>query len=393
MSKHKIVIIGGGFAGIKVALELADDKRFHITLISNKSDFRFYPTLFRTATGGKKIISSIPISELFLGKRIHFIKGNVTTLNRKTRTISIASGDTIAYDALVLCMGTNTNYFDIKGLKEYSYGIKSVGDAERLKNHLHKQLIVSKHPDLNYIVVGGGPTGVELAGALPSYIKEICKRHGIKNPKIHVDMVEAASRILPKMPRAYSEAVTRHLYKLGVRFYLNNTVESETTNGLTIAGKTILSHTVVWTAGVTNSPFFANQGFQLASNGRVRVDQFLQTDEGVYVIGDNADTPYSGMAQTALFDGKFISKNLIRLANGKDAKPYYAKKPIYVIPAGKHWSAVLWGRVQIYGWLGWIMRRVADLIAYHDYEPFKRATKRWMAQDDLEELCPICKTL
>lgn len=393
LSKHKIVIVGGGFAGIKAALELSQDKRFHITLVSDKPDFRYYPTLFRTATGGRRIISSIMLNELFAGKSVHVIKSTVNKLDKKSRTIGTNTGHSISFDGLVLCIGTMPNYFGIKGLREYSYGIKSNKDAERLKKHLHDQLLVDKHPDLNYIVVGGGPTGVELSGVLPAYLREICKRHNVKNPKIHVDLVESAKRLLPKMPRRYSDAVSRRLHKLGVKIYLNSKVEAETTKGLMIAGKTILSRTVIWTAGVKNNTFFADQGFQLASNGRVRVDQYLQSDSGIYVIGDNADTPYSGMAQTALYDGKFLAKNLKRLADGKSAKPYYAKKPIYVIPAGRKWSAILWGKVQIYGRLGWLVRRAADLVAYHDYEPFRKATSRWMAEDDSEEPCRVCKKL
>jgi NADH dehydrogenase len=159
-----------------------------------------------------------------------------------------------------------------------------------------------------------------------------------------------------------------------------------------VNNKPIRSHTVIWTAGIANNPFFAEQDFQLAKNGKARVDQYLQSETGIYVIGDNADTPYSGMAQTALYDGKFVAKNLKRLANNQDAQPYLAKKPIYVFPAGHHWAAVLWGEVRIYGKLGWLLRSFADLIAYHDYEPWQLASKRWMAENDAEESCPLCST-
>lgn len=393
MSKHKIVIVGGGFGGIKAALELAGDHRFHVTLVSDRPDFRFYPTLFRTATGGKRVISSIPLNELFEDKPIHLVEDSIKSIDKKARSIKTEKGQSIAYDGLVLALGTVTNYFEVKGLEKYSYGIKSVKDAERLKHHLHRQLIEQHHLDLNYVVIGGGPTGVELAGVLPSYLKEISKRHGIKHPHIHVDLVESAPRLLPRMPKAFSKAVARHLRKLKVRLYLHTEVKAETTDGLMVNDHKILSHTVIWTAGVKNNPFFEAQKFQLASNGRVRVDQYLQADPGVYVIADNADTPYSGMAQTALYDGKFLARNLRRMAGGKEPRPYRAAKPIYVIPAGRHWSAVLWNNVQIYGWLGWLLRRTADLIAYHDYEPFKRATPRWIAEEENEEQCPMCKNL
>jgi NADH dehydrogenase len=393
MSKHKVVIVGGGFGGIKAALELAEDKRFHVTLLSDRPDFRYYPSLFRTATGGKKIISSIPLDKLFENKSVHLVVDKLVAIDKTTRLLKTKKKHQLEYDAAILGLGSMTNYCGIDGLEKYSYGIKSVEDAVRLKQQLHKQLIEHKHPDLNYVVVGGGPTGVELAGVLPSYLKAICKKHGIIKPRIHVDLIEGAPRLLPRMPKAFSKAVTRHLRKLGVRIYLKTQVKAEAADGLIINGRKILSHTVIWTAGVNNNPFFADAGCQLAKNGRVRVDQYLQSDPGVYVIGDNADTPYSGMAQTALYDGKFVATNLKRMAEKKDPKPYYAKLPIYVIPAGNHWSAVLWDGVQIYGFLGWLLRRAADLIAYHDYEPFRQATPRWLAEDDSEESCPVCKDL
>ena len=393
MSKHRIVIVGGGFGGIKAALDLVDDKRFHITLVSDRPNFRYYPTLFRTATGGKRSISSIPLRDLFEGKSIHVVEDRLVSVDKQARIIKTHKKHQIEYDALILALGTITNYFGIEGLEEYSYGVKSVEDAIRLKRQLHKQLIEHKHPDLNYVVVGGGPTGIELAGVLPAYLKAICKQHKIKKPRIHVDLIEAAPRLVPRMSKVFSRRVARHLRKLGIRLYLNTQVTAETNDGLMVNGRKILSHTVIWTAGVSNNPFYKHQGFQFAKNGKVRVDQYLQSDPGVYVIGDNADTPFSGMAQTALYDGKFVAKNLKRMAEKKDPKPYYAKRPVYIIPAGERWSALQWGNIQLFGVLGWAMRRAADLLAYHDYEPFRRATPRWMALDDEEEDCPVCKDL
>lgn len=389
-AKHRVVIVGGGFGGVKTALELAGDDRFHVTLITDHIDFRYYPTLYRTATGGRRMISSIPLSEIFAAKRIHLINDVVTKLDRQARTVTTKVNHVIGYEAVVLAMGVKTNYFHIEGLEQFSYGIKTPEDAEELKAHLHQQLIDQKKLDLNYVIVGGGPTGIELAGVLPSYLKQIAKQHGLAHRTIHVDLVEAAPRLVPRMPKDISRHLAKHLRKVGVRLYLGTTVQAETADALMVNNKPIRSHTVIWTAGVANNSFFAEQGFQLAKNGKVRTDQFLQSDQGVYVIGDNADTPYSGMAQTALYDGVFVANNLKRLASKQDPKPYAAKKPIYVFPAGRHWAAVLWGSVRIYGRLGWMLRSFADLIAYHDYEPWQLATKRWAAEGDNEESCPIC---
>src|SRR3990167_6354982 len=199
MLKHRVVIVGGGFGGIKAALELSEDRRFHITLIADHTDFRYYPTLYRTATGGKRMISSIPLSKIFAGKRVHVLNDRVVSLDRQARTVKTKVGHVVGYEALILAIGVKTNYLNISGLKELSFGIKTNADAEELKAHLHNQLIKEQKPDLNYVVVGGGPTGIELAGALPSYLKRIAKQHGLKRPAIHVDLVEAAPRLVPRM--------------------------------------------------------------------------------------------------------------------------------------------------------------------------------------------------
>lgn len=392
MSKHRIVIVGGGFGGVKAALELAEDDRFHITLIADHTDFRYYPTLYRTATGGRRMISAIPLDEIFAGKKVHILNDRMVSIDHKARVVKTKVGHKVGYEALVLALGVKTNYFGIKGLEELSFGIKTNADAEELKAHLHEQLIRDKKPDLNYVVVGGGPTGIELAGVLPSYLKHIVKQHGLGKKAIHVDLIEAAPRLVPRMPKDISKHIAKQLRKLGVKLYLGKTVQAQTAEGLMVDGKPIRSHTVIWTAGVSNHSFFNdNEDFDLASNGKVRVDQFLQSEKGLYVIGDNADTPYSGMAQTALYDGAYIAENLKRLANNEEPRPYHAKKPIYVFPAGHHWAAVLWGKVRIYGKLGWLLRSLADLIAYHDYQPWQLATKRWVAENDSEETCPYCK--
>lgn len=390
MSKHRIVIVGGGFAGVKTALELADDRRFDITLISDHDDFRNYPTLYHVSTGGSKRVASIPLSEIFANKPVTIVIDTVTNLDRQARTVTTQGGETFNYEALVLGLGVKTNYFHIQGLDEFSYGIKTLVDAETLKKHLHQQLCNTNEPDLNYVVIGGGPTGIELAGALPSYLGKLMKHHGLKKRKIHVDLIEAAPRLVPRMPKDISKAIAKNLRKQGVKLYLKTAVQAQTADALMVNNKPIRSHTVIWTAGVMNSPFFGEHEFQLSRTGKVRVDQFLQSEPSIYVVGDNADTPYSGMAQTALHDGKFVAANLQRIASKQDPKPYVAKKPIYVLPAGPKWAAVLWGKVRIYGWLGWALRSAADLIAYHDYLPWKMAADRWMAMNDEEDACPHC---
>ncbi len=390
MSKQKIVIVGGGFAGLKAALILADSQMFDLTLITDHPDFRYYPTLYHTAAGGKKVMSSIPLAQIFKDKSITIVQDSVTSLDRADNSVKTKSQRSFAYDKLVLCLGVTTNFFGIKGLPEFSYGIKTNDEAERLKRHLHQQLIDEKHLDHNYVVVGGGPTGVELAGALSAYLRRIAKMHQIKKPKVHIDLVEATDRLVPRMPKDMSRAIKRHLKRLGVKIYLNTAVKAETADELMINGKRLSSHTVVWTAGVANHSFFTEQGFELAKNGRVRVSQYLEAEPDILVLGDNADTAYCGTAQTALYDGSFVANNLIRQASQKDPKPYSPKRPIYVLPIGEYWAAVLWGSVRIYGIAGWALRKLGDLVGYHDYQPWAKAGRLLLHDNEHEEPCPIC---
>lgn len=389
-NKHRVVIVGGGFGGIKAALVLAEDKRFHVTLISDHMDMWVYGALYHTATGGSRRVSSVPLSSIFAGKNVHVLQDKAVSINKVKKVLTTKVGHNLTFDALILGLGMRTNYFGIKGLEEYSFGIKSIEEAEELKAHIHQQITEDNHEDINYVVVGGGPTGVELAGALPAYIASVAARHGLPKRKVHVDLIEAAPRLLPRMPKDVSRVVARRLRKVGIKLYLKTAVQAQNADALMVNDKPIRSHTVIWTAGMSNNPFFSDNEFQLSKNSKVRVDQFLQAEPGVYVVGDNADTAYSGMAQTALYDGHYVAENLIRLANNEQPHPYTAKKPIYVMPAGPDWAAVLWGKVRIYGRLGWVLRRFADLIAYRDYEPWKIAVSRFMAGDDIEETCLDC---
>lgn len=391
MAKEKVLIVGGGFGGVKAALELAGDDRFAVTLLSDQKDFKYYPTLYHAATGGRYANSSIPLDDLFRNRRVKLLHGTATQLDRRAKTLTLADGQQVEYDSIVLALGVVTNYFGIPGLQEYAYGIKSLEEVERFKQHLHQQLIDDRKPDLNYVIIGAGPTGIELAGALPEYLREIMHKHGLPERSVHIDLIEAAPRLLPRMPRDTSRMVQRRLKRLGVRLYTGQAVQAASPEDLTVNGKPIRSHTVIWTAGVTNHPFFKDNGFALNPRGKVWVDTYLQAEDGVFVIGDNANTPFSGMAQTALYDGAFVAQNLKRRASGRNMQSYRAKQPITVIPAGKRWAAVLWGGLRMYGLLGWVLRELGDLVGFHDYMPWPKATEQWLTEFGTQESCRLCK--
>lgn len=389
-TKTRVLIVGGGFGGVKVALELVGKEGLEVILVSDTPNFRYYPALYHTATGGTIHQSSIPLARLFEEKPVTLFEDTVTSIDRQKKQVKGKSGDKYAYDILVLGLGSVPNYFGIKGIEQYSYNIVTPENARRFRDHLHRQLIESGKPDLNYIIVGGGPTGIELAGALAGYLKEIMKAHSIKHKSVHIDLVEAAPKLVPRMPDRMSKAIARRLRSLGVKLYLNQKVEGETADSLTVNGKPIQSHTVVWNAGTATNSFFRQNDFTLSERGKVVVDDYLQAEKDIYVIGDNAATMYSGMAQTALYDALFVAENIERQLAGKLMKRYVPKQPIYVIPVGEGWAAVLWGKRQIYGFLGWLLRLAADLVAFKDYQPWWRAGRQWLTEFETDVDCATC---
>jgi NADH dehydrogenase len=331
------------------------------------------------------------LSELLAGRHITLVHDTVTQLDPDRRVLSSA-GAKYHYDQLVLALGSVTNYFGIQGLEQFSYDIKSITGAERFKQHLHKELIDDRKPDLNYVVVGGGPTGVELAAALGDYLRRITRLHGLGHPRYRIELVEAAPRLLPRLPEAFSARVQRQLEALGVQVMTGAVVQAETAGALQLAGQSIATKTVVWTAGVANNPFFkANAAlFKFAKNGKIEVDEHLQPSPHIYIIGDNASTQYSGMAQTAIADANFAADDIIHLYHNYPRVRYRPAAPVSVIPVGERWAAAQWGRFTFYGYPGFILRRLADLVGYADVESWSQALRVWLKDSRREDNCSIC---
>lgn len=389
---HKVIIVGGGFGGIRAALNLANRKNFDVKLITERSYFEYHAALYRSATGRSPLEVAIPLKDFFeYANNVEVLEDRINGLDADRHIAAGESGSNYAYDSLILALGNVTEYFGIDGLKEYAYGVKSIHEALKLKRHLHEQLI-NEEIERDYVVIGGGATGVELAAELPSYLKRVRTKHRIKR-SFKVELLEAKPRVLAIMPEDISKKVSERLHKLGVNTHFDTSVQAETLDGIRLPNGEIRTHTVIWTAGVTNNPFFKQfpHIFVPGRAGRVQVNEYLQAGEDIYVIGDSADTQFSGMAQTALHDANFVTSNLIRFLSGKGVQPYGPKKPIYAIPVGPHWSAVLWGNTRIYGRLGWVLRRLADLRLYLKFLPLRKALITWRYGFMDEEICPVCK--
>lgn len=383
-----ITIVGGGFGGVKSALELAKDKQNQITLITNKPDFQYYPSLFSTATGYRHLQSWVPLGVIFAGKQnVRVVLDTITSINPDEKVLTGGSGKEYSYQTCILALGMVTTYFGIKGLDTYAYGIKSAEEINRLKQHLYTDIAENKLLDKHYVIVGAGPTGVELSAALGVYIRRLCDRYNVRDHNLHIDLIEAAPRILPRMSERASKKVERRLKKLGVHVQTGKAVESASAKDLVVSGKSVESHTVIWTSGVTNNPFFKENAehFTLAPNGKVEVDKYMKAGRGLYVIGDNAATPYSGLAQTALHDAIFVADNMKRRKERQPLEEYKAVMPPVVVPVGDNWAVFEWHGVVVSGWIASLIRRIADFIGYHDVLPIGQALGVWRASYELED--------
>lgn len=383
-----ITIVGGGFGGVRAALKLAKDKKNKITLVTDKPDFQYYPALYSAATGHSHLESWVPLSTIFAGfKNIRVQIDTVVSIDPKKKQVVGASGKAYSYDKCILALGTVTTYFGIEGLETYAYGIKSSEEIKELKQHLYQAIAKDRQMDKHYVVIGAGPTGVELAAALGSYIKRLGHQYDVRK-KVRVNLIEAAPRILPRMSKQSSSVVLRRLRKLGVSVQTGKPVQKATADEIMVGGKPLKSQTVIWTSGVMNHPFYKanSQYFKLAPNGRVVVDQYMRVSPDVYVIGDNAATPYTGLAQTALHDALYVAGNIQREKHGRRPKEYKAVMPPVVVPVGERWAVFEWHKIRLYGWPAAVIRRIADFIGYNDILPLGQALGVWRASRVTEDV-------
>lgn len=382
MYHMKVLIVGGGFAGIRAALEIAHDPKNEVILVSDRPDFQYYPTLYSSATGHSHLESWAPLGEIFAEKtNVKVYIDTIETVNADNKTVAGASGTVYHYETLLIAIGVVTTYFNIPGLDTYAHGIKNEEEIRRLKQRLFIDIAEKQQLDKNYVVIGAGPTGVELSAALGTYIRRLCRHYGVKRTNVRIRLVEAAPRVLPRSSEQLSKAVTKRLKKLGVSVETNKRVERENAKAVIVSGRPIESQTVIWTSGVANHPLFAAhpEVFRLASNGRVEVDEYLMAYPDIYVLGDNAATPYTGLAQTAVRDASTVARNLRRQAAGQKPLRYRPLLPVTAIPVGKRWAAIEWRWIRLYGWIGALIRRAANLIGYLEVLPFDTSIGAWRA--------------
>ena len=386
-SENRIVVVGGGFAGIRCALDLAKKSiaNTKIVLISDKTHFEYYPRIYRVVTGDSPLEVCIPLSSIFYNKNVEVIIDEIADVNLEKSLLKGVSGTEYSYTELVLALGSETVYFGIEGIQEQSFGFKSIQEAMTLKKHLHKlfdNYLSTKKEDvvasLHVVVVGGGPSGVELVGELTKYMKYLAHLHSIDNNFINIDIIEASARLAPTLPEDVSSRLYDRLHSLGINIFLNRAVVKQDVDEITMKGMSLQSNTLIWTAGSRTNKFYESiKGLNLNRNGRVIVDNYLNADnwKNVYIAGDAANTTYAGLAQTALYDGSYVARTIASKIKNKKISKYIPRKVAYAVPVGKYWAAVAVGPLKIYGFIGFCIREFIDLRFFLSILPIRKALK------------------
>jgi NADH:ubiquinone reductase (H+-translocating) len=394
---HRILIVGGGFAGVTTALKLSKARLpdTRITILNDKTWLEYYGVLYRLLTHGKPAEACIPLS-MILPEDVEVIVDPAVSADPARKTVTGKSGTTHAYDTLILAPGSEPAFFGIPGMKEHAMTMKSAADALALKYKARKIVEAMKaapHAEKsvaeNVAIVGAGPTGVEIAGDLLPYMRGLAAEAGLDPMRVRFHLIEAMDRVLPPVEPDASEKTLIRLHALGVDVHLKTAVASAEAGALTFKdGGRLEARLIVWTAGVKASSLLAAiPGLELDKRGRAVVDEQLRAKglRDVFVLGDCASTPFAGMAQTAVEDALHAARVITASHAGKPLPVYHPKAPAYAIPAGPYWSAVKVGFIRAYGLFGYALRRAADIHVYMLILPWRHVLPAFFGTLPVEE--------
>lgn len=376
MAKPTIVIIGGGFGGLAAAKALRNTPA-DIALIDRTNHHLFQPLLYQVATS---VLSSGQIGSPIRGilrrqKNTTVIMGEAVGVDKDRKCVMVSDADRegvpLPYDYLILATGASHSYFGHSEFEQYAPGLKTLGDAEAVRNKVLAAFELaeaeedpSRHRDLlTFVLVGGGPTGVEMAGALAVLVRSTLRSEfrRIEPGSARVVLVDAGHRVLQQFSEDLSAAAKKRLENLGVDVRLGHPVDQIDADGVVVAGERIVSKTVIWTAGVAPSPAGKWLGVETDRAGRVRIQSDL-TVAGypeIFVIGDTASLdqdgkPLPGVAQVALQQGRYAGKLIhSRLTGGPAPRPfrYFDKGNMAVV--GKGFAVLQSGRLHVSGLVAW----------------------------------------
>jgi NADH dehydrogenase len=391
--QKRIVIIGGGFAGINLALELGKNKYYQVTLV-DKNNYNFFPPLiYQVATAYLEPSSiSYPIRKLFRSKdNLHFRLGELKKVMPESRQIELSSG-IVEYDMLVFATGAETNYFGMENVRQHAIPMKTLSDAIQMRNRLlthFEEATVATDKDevrkmLNIVVAGGGPTGVEISGMFAEMRYNIMHKDypELKNTGANIYLVDGGAALLKPMSKKSQEHTLESLTKLGVKVILNTHVSDYVDDQVIFSdGTKIPTKNLIWAAGVSAMSF---DGIPATSYGRwkrMMVNAYHEVEglPGIYAIGDTCiqtgDAGFPGghpqVAQVAIQQGKNLAANFKRLAENKPQREfvYTDKGSMAIIGNNKAVVDLPKPKLHLEGfiaWLAWIFIHLLSLISYRN---------------------------
>ncbi len=343
--KKRIVIVGGGFGGLMLA-ERLKNSTYQVVLIDKYNYHQFPPLLYQVSTSGLEPSAiTFPYRKIFQRRKdFYFRMAEVYGINSHEKSI-ITSVGKVTYDYLVLAAGTDSNYFGNDDLKRYTFPMKSIPESLTLRNRLLQNLedaltadnLAQKQSLLNIAIVGGGATGVEIAGAIAEMKRYIFPKDypDLNIQDVNIFLIEGSDRILRSMSPEASRKAQSFLEDMGVTLKLNTIVDDYDGKILRLKnGNTWMTSTVIWSSGIRGVSFTGLAGEVVEHNGRIRVNRYNEVDSlnGIFAIGDicfqqEPEYPngYPQVAPVAIQQGKHLAKNFLRMAQGKAMIPFSYK--------------------------------------------------------------------
>ncbi len=367
--KPRVVILGGGFGGLTAAKELA--KSAKVTVVDRHNFQTFLPLLYQVASAGLAADNvAHPIRGVLRKSGVQFRMGSPISVDHKNMTVKLDSSEVLEFDHLIVALGSATTDFGIKGVTEHALGMKSVHEAITIRaevmRHFEDLCRFEDETILSIAIVGGGPTGVEMAGAFAELVRGPLKNdqsHAAAHIDIH--LIEAGPRILPSFSPTLSARAQRDLEKLGVKVLTNTSVKEVKSRAIeTKSGEIIPAEVTIWAAGVMGEPAAAKLNLPMI-NSRIAVDASLQVThyENIWAIGDISgykdknDHFLPMVAPVALQQGRFVAAQINRLMAGKVLIPFKYRDKGSMATIGRNKAIVEKGKFRLVGipaWYVWL---------------------------------------
>jgi NADH dehydrogenase len=388
MNRPKVLIVGGGFAGLNVAKALRNSS-CEILLLDKTNHHLFQPLLYQVATAALSPGEiAYPIREIFRKqKNTRVIMAEVVSIDKEKHRITLANGDLVDYDYLVLAVGARHSYFDNDQWEPLAPGLKTISDAIQIREKILTSFEIAERIEnskdaekyMNFVVIGGGPTGVEMAGAIAeiAHTTLFDNFRKIKPEKSKIFLIEALPHILPSYSPNLADKAKKELETLGVKVLTGKKVTEITADGVRVDDEYIESKNVIWAAGNQASSLLKTLNVPLDRQGRVIVgaDLSIPHHPEIFVIGDAAckiekdGKPLPGNAPTAIQQGKYVGKILKKNYSTEQRPPfkYFDKGSMATIGKGK--AIAVMGKIQMSGllaWLAWGLIHIVYLIGFRN---------------------------